>query len=124
MLATLIPVTYRDTNGVELHGEIRLDGALTDHHRKAFKAALAGGRDFVPGQLGLSHYGASESRTFPGPYDHGWHCLLIDDAVVVDDNHRGWSGAGAPEYAGTLTDFLAKIQAAGSVGWMPSLHAA
>lgn len=54
MLVTLIPVTYRDTNGVELHGEIRLDGALTDHHRKAFKAALAGGRDFVPGQLGLS----------------------------------------------------------------------
>ena len=124
MLVTLIPVTYRDTNGIQLHGEIRLDGAITDDHRRAFAAALAGGHDFVPGQLGLTHYGASENSAFPGPYDHGWHRLLIDDAVVVDESQQCWAGAGAPEYAGPLADFLARTQAAAAAGWAPALHAA
>ncbi|MBU8841079.1 hypothetical protein [Mycolicibacterium goodii] len=124
MLVTLIPVAYRDTNGIQLHGEIRLDGEITEYHREALAAALASGRDFVPGQLGLTHYGASESRDFPGPYDHGWHRLVLEDAVVVDELHRSWTGAGAPEYAGTITEFLGRIQAAAAAGWMPTLHAA
>ncbi len=124
MLVTVIPVIYQDTNGIRTHGELRLDGVLTTEHAQALKAALFDGRDFVPGQLGLSHYGASESRTFPGPNDHGWHNLLIDDATVVDEADRCWSGAGAPEFAGTPEQFLTKLRAAASSGWVPDIHAA
>lgn len=124
MLVTLIPVTYRDINGIQTHGDLRLDGVLTPDQREAFKAALCDGREFVPGQLGLSHYGATESPTFPGPYDHGWHLLLVDDAVVVDDAEQVWTGAGAPEFGGTPEQFLTKLRAAASSGWAPGMHAA
>jgi hypothetical protein len=85
MLVTVIPVIYRDTNGIRTHGELRLDGVLTAEQNQTLKSALYDGLEFVPGQLGLTHYGAAESSTFPGPNDHGWHMLLVDDAVIVDD---------------------------------------
>lgn len=124
MLVTVIPVIYRDTNGTRTHGELRLDGALTPTDTEALKAALYCGREFVPGQLGLTHYGATESSNFPGPNDHGWHILLVDDAVILDDSDRCWSGAGAPEFAGTPDQFLTRLRAAASSGWAPDIHAA
>lgn len=124
MLVTVIPVIYRDTNGIRTHGELRLDGALTPAEAQALKAALYDGREFVPGQLGLPHYGATESPTFPGPNDHGWHILLVDHASIVEETDRCWSGAGAPEFAGTPEQFLAKLRAAASSGWAPDIHAA
>ncbi len=124
MLVTVIPVIYRDTNGSRTHGELRLDGALTPTEAHALKAALYDGRDFVPGQLGLPHYGATESPTFPGPNDHGWHILLVDDASIIEEADRCWSGAGAPESAGTPEQFLAKLRAAAASGWAPDIHAA
>lgn len=124
MLVTVIPVIYRDTNGIRTHGELRLDGVLTAEQNQTLKSALYDGLEFVPGQLGLTHYGAAESSTFPGPNDHGWHMLLVDDAVIVDDTDRCWSGAGAPEHAGTPEHFLTAVRAAATSGWVPEIHAA
>lgn len=104
MLATLIPVIYRDSNGIRTHGGLRLDGSLTLAHAQALKAALYDGREFVPGQLGLSHSGATESSTFPGPNDHGWHILLVDDAIILDEADRCWTGAGATELTGVFIE--------------------
>lgn len=124
MLVTVIPVIYRDANGIRTHGELRIDGVLTAEQIRTLKSALYDGREFVPGQLGLPHYGAAESSAFPGPNDHGWHTLLVDDAGIVDDSDRYWSGAGAPECAGTPEQFLAALRAAASSGWVPEIHAA
>jgi len=122
MRVTLIPVTYRDTNGIQTHGELRLDGELTTEQRQAVKAALLGGREFVPGQVGLSHYGSTECASFPGPHDHGWHTLLLDAAVVVPCDERCWTGAGVPDFGGTPEQFLTKLQAAAAAGWTPAIH--
>ena len=124
MLVTVIPVIYQDTNGIRMHGELRLDGVLTGEQVRTLKSALYGGRDFVPGQMGLTHYGAAESSAFPGPNDHGWHMLLVDDAIIVDDSDRCWSGAGAPEFAGTPEQFLSALRAVANSGWVPEIHAA
>ncbi|KMO82397.1 hypothetical protein [Mycolicibacterium chlorophenolicum] len=126
MKITVIPTMYRDASNWKVHGEIHLQGELAEADIQAARAALSDGLYYVPGQIGLTHYGSGEYSSYPTEDDHGWQEMCLDEIKVIDADQvsRRLSVAAGPEDGGTAADLVARLTAAARAGWNPALHAA
>lgn len=126
MKITVIPTMYRDASNWKVHGEIHVHGELTRADIQSVRAALNDGLHYVPGQVGLVHYGSGEYSSYPSEDDHGWQEMWLDEITVIDAAQvdRRLSVATGPEDGGTAADFVARLTAAAGAGWNPALHAA
>lgn len=126
MKVTVIPTLYRDAANWKVHGEIHVQGEFTSDELGSMRAALDDGLYYVPGQIGLVHYGSGEYSSYPCEDDHGWQELCLGEIAVVDaDQVSGRvSVSEGPEDGGTAAEFVARVTSAAQVGWNPALHAA
>ncbi|MCV6988657.1 hypothetical protein H7I87_00290 [Mycobacterium timonense] len=121
MAYTTIPVCYRDYADYRWHGDIRLEGAITPQQVGALRAALVDGALYAPLQVGLTHCGAEESRMFPGVNDHGWHEMDLDGITIDEWRPSRLGCVSGPDEAGTVAEFVARMQRAAAAGWQPLL---
>lgn len=114
MAKTTIPVMYRDGANWKEFATYIGDGSITPEQIKALSDSLDVDGTFIPTQIGQRHLGASMAG-FPGPDDHVWHEMLVDDIQVFDDldNRSGLDG----EHVGPVDQFVAAMVAAARDGW-------
>lgn len=119
---TCIPVMYRDGSNYKAYGHILLQGVLTGDQIATLRASLSEENFYVPGQLGLGHLAVEEWPGSSYDDDHNWHEMFLEEistgeqAAPLDP-----TGAKGTQQAGTVVEFLAKVQGAAAAGWDPSI---
>jgi len=118
---TVIPVMYCDASNYKAYGDILLEGIITDMQIAALRASLSQESYYVPGQLGLKHLAI---ETWPGSRyddDDNWHEALLSEIRTVDQATSDLIRERGTQEAGTIHQFLAKVQKAAADGWNPSI---
>ncbi|OHU47423.1 hypothetical protein BKG82_27850 [Mycobacteroides chelonae] len=114
---------YRDASNYKAHGQIHLEGALSDAQATELKKLLHEELYCVPEQLGLEHLGVLEWGGLPYDDDHGWHELYLDERESVTVGRLAADAArmgGSSQYGGTVTEFMDRVRGAAAAGWKES----
>lgn len=114
---TLIPVMYRDASNYKAYGDILLEGIITDAQIAALRGSLNEETNYVPGQLGLEHLALEQ---WPGSRyedDHNWHEMMHDQIRTLDLVDADLVRERGTQEAGTVAEFLTKVQEAAAAGW-------
>lgn len=118
---TLIPVMYRDASNYKAYGDVLLQGSITDAQIAALRTSLKQETYYVPGQLGLEHLALQQ---WPGSRyedDDNWHEMMHDQIRTLDLGTVELVRQRGTQEAGTVAEFLAKVQDAAAAGWDPGI---
>jgi hypothetical protein len=115
---------YRDAVNFKAYGDILLEGIITDTQIEVLRASLREETYYVPGQLGLGHLA---HEAWPGSSyddDDNWHEMFLSEIRRVDLAISALIRERGTQEAGTVAEFLAKVQGAATAGWNPRTDSA
>ncbi len=119
---TYIPVLHRDASNRKVWGQIALRGIITAEQIATLRDCLSDNSFYVPAQLGLRHL-APKAPNNPGCGDNNWHEMFTEAIITAAVRHTPPSRGSSPstEYAGTVDEFITRLQRAALAGWRPEL---
>lgn len=101
---TRIPYRYVDEANYKAHGDIILDGLLSEADVEAIRSKLSDREYFIPADLNLGiEEMQSQLSSFPSSWDHVYHILDLDDLEQERVVEEGASTIPARDFVAAFT---------------------
>lgn len=118
---TFIPVLYCDASNFKAYGQVVLEGVITDAQIALLTSSLSHGSHYVPAQLGLQHLALDRWPGSAYDDDHNWHEMFPDRIATVQQPLPPLTSESGTQHAGTVTEFITRIQDVARTGWDPNV---